>query len=165
MKRAHAWVVVGNRTVARLLEAPSPSALLHELEVIVHPEGRLPARELTSDQPGRAFDSKGSGRHALQSEVEPQRQEAIEFARRIAARLESARVHGEVERIILVCAPEFLGLLRDALTAQVRKMVVAEHSLDVASGSAAEIRKTAARPPLFRAGRTLMGRRPVSRRG
>jgi protein required for attachment to host cells len=141
MNRAPLWVVVGNRTIARLLEAATPVAELLEVEVLVHPEGRLSARELKTDQPGRAFDSKGSGRHALQSEVEPQRQEALEFARRIAARLESARVHREVERIILIAAPEFLGLLRDVLTAHVRKMVIAEHSLDLASESAAEIRR------------------------
>jgi protein required for attachment to host cells len=42
---------------------------------------------------------------------------------------------------MLIAAPEFLGHLRDALNAQVRKMVVAEHALDLVSQSPAEIRR------------------------
>ena len=142
MKRAaEAWVVVANRTTARILAAPSPIGALKQIEVLQHPQGRASARALTSDAPGRAFDSKGGGRHALESEVGPQRQEAIDFARRIAARLEAARVHDETQRVILVAPPEFLGHLRDVLSAQVRKVVVSEHPLDVVSEGPAQIRR------------------------
>jgi protein required for attachment to host cells len=114
------WVVVSSRTTARFLAASSPLGELRQVEAMEHPEGRLHARELTSDLPGRAFDSKGGGRHALENEVDPERHEAVQFARRVAARLESARVRGEVERLILIAPPEFLGFLRSALTAPTR---------------------------------------------
>jgi protein required for attachment to host cells len=140
-KMAATWVVVADRSVARLLAAATPMGPLEEFEVIEHPEGRMRAQALTSDLPGRAFDSKGRGRHALESEVGPRKHEAIDFARRVAARLAAGRTAGEVERIILVAAPEFLGLLRDALGGEVRKLVVAEYAQNVVSESAADIRR------------------------
>ena len=136
-----AWVVVADRAVARLMRVDSPTAPLEEFEVLVHPESRMRAQTLTSDLPGRAFDSKGHGRHAMESGVGPRKQEAIEFARRVAARLEAARLHGEVEHLVLVAAPEFLGLLRKSLGPDVRKRVASEHPLDLVAERPEAIRQ------------------------
>jgi protein required for attachment to host cells len=54
--------------------------------------------------------------------------------------LESARRQGEVEHLILVAAPEFLGLLRDSLTPGFRRMIVEEFSLDLVQMTSHEIR-------------------------
>ena len=136
-----AWVVVADRGVARLLRAHSPTGALEEFEALEHPEARLRAQALTSDLPGRAFDSKGHGRHAMESEVDPRKQEAIEFARRVADRLEAARLHGEIEHLVLVAAPEFLGLLRDTLSAESRKLVASEHPLNLVAERPEQIRQ------------------------
>jgi protein required for attachment to host cells len=98
------------------------------------------AQALTRDLPGRSFDSKGQGRHALEREVGPRKQEAIEFARRLATRLEVGRLRGAVERFVLVAPPEFLGLLRGALGAEERKLVASEHALNLVGETPAEIR-------------------------
>ena len=70
----------------------SATGPLSEIDALVHPEGRLHPREITSDLPGRAFDSGGEGRHAMESEFDPKRQEQVRFADEIATYLESARV-------------------------------------------------------------------------
>jgi protein required for attachment to host cells len=134
------WVVVADGGAARIFAAPTPTGALEELETFVHPEGRLPERELTSDLPGRSFASAGHGRRTMESEVGPRKQAAIDFARLLAARIEAARGRGEVERLILVAAPEFLGHLRDVMGEAARRLVEAEHTLNLVKLGAAEIR-------------------------
>ena len=83
---------------------------------LVHPESRQHEQELTSDLPGRAFDSGGQGRHAMGTEISPKEQEAITFAKMVSDYLETARVQHSYEKLVLVAAPTFLGLLRKNLT-------------------------------------------------
>jgi len=137
---AKTWVVVADSSAARIFTAATPTGGLDERESLAHPEGRMRAQELTSDLPGRAFDSKGKGRHAMESEVGPREHEAIAFAREIAGRIAAARSRGELDRVVLVAAPEFLGLLRDALDATTRRAVEAEFPLNLVKMTPAEIR-------------------------
>ena len=152
------WVIVANNTKAKIFtlappaprrkdtEAlePSTDALsqsrLVEFQALDHPEGRLKSQSMDADRPGRSFESAGMKRHAMSREVDPKKQEAIAFARQVAERLESARRQGEVERLILVAAPEFLGLLRDHMTSELRRMIEEEFSLDLVHMSPHEIR-------------------------
>lgn len=152
------WVVVANSTEAKFftLAPPAPrlkdpqslqdstealqQARLVEFEALEHPEGRLKSQSIDADRPGRSFESAGMKRHAMSREVDPKKQEAITFARRVAERLDNARRQGEVEHLILVAAPEFLGLLRDNITSELRRMIEEEFSLDLVHMSPSEIR-------------------------
>lgn len=137
---ARTWVVVADSSSARIFGAAKPTSDLEELESLVLPEGRMPARKLATDSPGRAFDSVGAGRHAMENEVGPREHEVNLFARHLADRMTAARARGEIERLVVVAPPEFLGKLRDALDATTRKVVAAEFALNLVKRSAAEIR-------------------------
>ncbi len=134
------WVLVADSASARIFNAPSPTGPLEELEAFAHPEARLPTRALTSDLPGRRFDSGGPGRSAMESQVAPKEQEAISFAKLLADRVGQARVRGEIERLIVVAPPEFLGHLRAAIDGETRRRVVGEHVLNLVRMKPAEIR-------------------------
>lgn len=152
------WVVAANNTRARIftLEPPArrlkdlqalqysmaelPPSRLVELEALEHPEGRLKSQAIDADRPGRSFESAGMKRHSMSREVDPKKQAAIGFAKRVAERLEHARRQGEMERLILVAAPEFLGLLRDHLGADLRRLIDEEFSLDLARMTPQQIR-------------------------
>ena len=121
-----AWIVVADSSRCRIFSSDKPAGPLAEIEALAHPEGRLHERELASDRPGRAFDSKGEGRHAMSSEVGAKKHEAIVFATRIAERLESGRSAGDFERLVLVAPPSFLGLLRERLKRPLRARVARE---------------------------------------
>lgn len=130
------WVVVADRSRARIFTVETPRGPLREVEDLVHPEARAHERDLTSDRPGRSTD-----RHALGNANSSRDQQAVEFAREIAARLESGRVHGDVERLVLVAAPDLLGLLRKALNANVTKLIVRTIDKNLTQQGAPEIRK------------------------
>lgn len=117
------WVVVADSSHARIFRAEGFGRRLIEVETLAHPEGRLHETQLTSDIPGRTFDSHGQGRHAMEEETSPKRHEAIQFAKRISGALESARNTGNFDALVLVAEPRFLGLLRDNLTRETNKLV------------------------------------------
>ncbi len=121
-----AWIVVADSSRCRILSSEKPAGPLEEIEALAHPEGRLHERELASDRPGRAFDSKGKGRHAMSSEIGAKKHEAIAFATRIAERLERGRGKEAFERLVLVAPPSFLGLLRERIKRPLRARVARE---------------------------------------
>jgi len=150
------WIVVANQAGAKIftlappaprlkdLQAPkvateAPSRLV-EREALEHPEGRLKSQSINADRPGRSFESPGAKRHAMTREVDPKKQEAIVFSQRVADHLENARRKDEVARLVLIAAPEFLGLLRDVMSVELRRMIVEEISLDLAQMTPQEIR-------------------------
>ena len=134
------WILVADSARARILLAESAKGALRELEDLAHPEGRMHESELTTDLPGRSFDSAGQGRHAMEQPVSPSEQEQIRFAKQLADRLEQARENGEYRQLILVAPPAFLGYLRKQLTPDVEKRVSFELDKDLARMSAGEIR-------------------------
>lgn len=138
---AKAWVVAANSTTARIFLAETPMGPLHELKTLCHPEARLHERELGTDSPGRAFDSFGEGRHAMEADVRPKKQEAIRFAEELAAELEAGRTQGRYDVLCLMAEPGFLGLLRNKLDGRTSAMVRTEIDKNLAKHSAQEIRQ------------------------
>lgn len=120
---AKTWVVVADSSGARILMAEKPATGLSEIDALEHPEGRLHEQELTSDLPGRAFDSGGEGRHAMGSPVEPKKQEALKFAKLVAEHLESGRTTGGFSRLYVIAPPAFLGQLRNHFSASLKRTI------------------------------------------
>jgi protein required for attachment to host cells len=91
----------------------------------------LKSREINADRPGRAFDSRGAGRHAMEPPTDPHRKVKADFARDVAGVLEHELSVHRYEELVLVAAPQTLGDLRNSLPATVRKKVVAEIDKDL----------------------------------
>lgn len=135
------WIVTANASRARIF-APAPgSAALTEIADLAHPESRTHSRDLSSDLPGRSFDSRGPGRHALAAHTPPQAREAMAFADQLADHLNQARKTGALERLYLFAAPHLLGALRARLDARVEQIVVGEEDADLTLFSLAELRQ------------------------
>lgn len=127
---ADIWILAANSSQATIFKAGSPTAPLVEFTTLENPEARAKQMDLASDRPGRTFDSFGAGRHAKASEVEPKEQEQIRFAKSVAERLEQGRLANAFERLVLVAAPAFLGLLRTNLSAPLKSLVSLELDKD-----------------------------------
>mgnify|MGYP002785504010 CR=1 FL=1 len=134
------WVVVANASVARILSAKTPTGPLVELECLSHSAGRVRDQDLVSDRPGRAFDRHGPGRHAMQREVGPHEEEAARFADQIASRLRRAHSTHEFDRLAIVAAPRFLGLLRERIGPNVTRSLTDTVDKDLAMASPGDIR-------------------------
>ena len=134
------WVVVADTVRARIFAEEAPRGPLIEIEALTHPEARLHEQQLTSDLPGRSFDSAGQGRHAMGHTFEPKHQEAVRFAKEVSDRLTSARRAGRVQKLYIVAAPAFLGMLRDALDEATQRVVAGEINKNLVTHDVAEIR-------------------------
>ena len=116
---SHTWFLVADSSRAKLYDVEKRTAPFVEIEDFVHPEGRLHEGDLVSDRPGSDGGSIGQGRHVLDDKVSARDQAGIRFAAELAERLDAARNAGELERLVLVAPPAFLGLLRDKLSKEV----------------------------------------------
>ncbi len=134
------WVIVADSGKARIFSADTPIGALTEREAFVNPEVRVKQMELRTDRPGQTSESAGEGRRAKAVEVEPKDQERIRFAKLLAERLERARLENAFERLALVAAPAFLGLLRESITTPLRAHVSLEVDKDYVSLAPAELR-------------------------
>jgi protein required for attachment to host cells len=134
------WIVVGHRAGARIFE----HRRAHELDLVSeldHAAGRLKNQAINSDRPGRAFDRKSPGRHAVGGAETPHEHSAEAFARELAHELNAARTENRFARLVLVAEPRFLGLLRAELDHVTASLVVGDLSKDLAKADSGEVRR------------------------
>ncbi len=134
------WILVAERSRARIFTLQNRVAPLQELESLVHPQSRLKESELVSDHAGKLSDKGQPGTHAAPSATSAKEKEAELFARQLCQRLEQGRAQQQLERLVVIAAPDFLGLLRQQMGAALRALVVAELDKNLATASAEQIR-------------------------
>ena len=134
-------VLVANRSEAVLYGAEDRKGVLRELRRFEHTEARAHDRDLTSDLPGRAFDSNGSGRHKMEPTTDPKRHEALVFARELVDYLRAGRLGGEYERLYIVAPPAFLGMLREQYDKGIEQVLSGEIDGDLVALRPEEVRK------------------------
>jgi protein required for attachment to host cells len=134
------WVVVADRARARFFRIESPKGPLTEVDELTDPTGRLPGRELETDGAGRAFDSAGRGRHAMEKPTSLKTQQAHRFAVAVGRHLDDACHRGDFDTLLIVAAPAFLGQLRAQLSPDTAKRVSREFDKDLTSFEPADIR-------------------------
>ncbi|MDT8450810.1 MAG: host attachment protein [Wenzhouxiangellaceae bacterium] len=117
------WVLAADSTEARLFTREKSRSRLVEQQDWLHPESRLPGRDLEQDRQGKTFASHGYGQSDMQKRTEPKKREAADFARELTDFLNAARARGEFEALQIVAEPTFLGLLRERLDEHTREMV------------------------------------------
>jgi protein required for attachment to host cells len=118
-----------------------PRTPMTELADMVHPQSRIHEQKLTSDRPGRTFDRYGQGHHALEKEVGARQQEVMGFAAQLADYLQTKCGKEAFTDIVIIAAPEFLGVLRKKLDPGTRERVVREIDKNIVQHDEADIRK------------------------
>lgn len=136
------WVLISDASRARLFQAAENGmkqlglTLLRKFE---HPESRERNLDLVTDRPGRTQQSISPNTHAggqqstgnrstMEPPTPPKKIEQEGFARELAHELEKGLHDHAYMNLIVAANPEFLGMLRHALSDQVKKHVTA--SLD-----------------------------------
>ena len=94
------------------------------MEHLLNAEGNKKERQLDSDRPGQTFSSApGVNRHAMGPEQVKYEESAKKFTNRICKTLELARTQGRFGNLVLVAEPHFLGMLKNSLSAPLKKCV------------------------------------------
>jgi protein required for attachment to host cells len=92
------------------------------------------------DRPPRAFDRKGSARHAMDKGRNLHEMEEEKFLKRLAARIGEAEKQGAFDHLVIAAPPRALGLLREYLPAPVLARVRAETAKDVLDETQPQLR-------------------------
>jgi len=134
------WIVIADGMHARFLKYRPGE----KLEPAVEPELYDPAvhgysRNLKSDHPGRAFDPGSGHRHTIEPRHDPHTYEKHQFARRIAAIVNDAAAHKEMDQVVIAAPPKTLGDLRKELDKHAAALVVAEVHRDLIKTPSAEL--------------------------
>lgn len=161
---SNTWIIVADRARARILTPKEekrkplseiinfvgragyvgpekyPPEKMNELEEFVHPEGQMKPRDLKRDRDG-TFRETGVPRQTGDDQTDVEHQTAEQFAAEIVEYLDTARKNGKFQKIGLVAAPMFLGVLRQKLTSQLKKMIAFEINKDYSKLKTEEIRK------------------------
>lgn len=120
------WIIVAESARARIFTVSGIGGKFQEVADLSHPESRLHDRELSSDLPGRTFDSRGDGRHAMEQATDPKEQEAQAFATEITQQIDRGQREGNFDSLVLVAPPKFLGRLRSKLSKSARNALIGE---------------------------------------
>lgn len=132
MKKTVTYILVADGARARLYSnhgvgkgLQAVSGATHKADLHHHD------REILTDKPGRAFNSVGSGRSAMEPQTDWHRFEKHKFAREMAKVLDAAAASKAFDRLILIAPPATLGDLRTELGDAARKLVSAELAKDL----------------------------------
>jgi len=141
LPNAPTCIVASAATDAKLWRSDSRFGDWTPLTELHRPAAARPESAFASDRPGRAFDSFGSGRHALSAPESGREHEARRFARELGNYLNRAIAADAFTHIVLIAAPAFLGYLRGALSDAARRAVIYEEAKDLTGLDTEDIRK------------------------
>jgi len=124
------WIVVADRSRARILcVGPESSGRLELIDQFEHPKGALRMQDTVTDSQGY-FGGRPGSLSAGEPTTDFRHQTAQQFAGQLADYLDQERNKQNFASLILVAPPLFLGVLREKLTSQLEKLVVAEFDRD-----------------------------------
>ncbi|HSO48230.1 MAG TPA: host attachment protein, partial [Rhizobiaceae bacterium] len=115
MKPVRTLVVITDGAKAIFYRNDGPGKGLVALDQHKMTQDVPPSRDLTSDRPGRSFDSSGPHRSAMEPKTDPHDLEEAKFAGGVLERTEELMNAGEAEKLILVAAPKTLGEMRKSM--------------------------------------------------
>ena len=133
------WILVANQAEAQIYSSDRLPGDLLLVDVLENKEGASHARDLVSDAPGRAFDSVGSGRHAMEPNTGVKEEQRRRFVKEIVERLKITQSKGGFDKLVLLAAPAVLGVIRKTLPPGLTKIVIKEIPKDVIGQSVDKI--------------------------
>lgn len=134
------WVVVCDGAKALVLENMGDEMFPNLKTREVYQQNDPPTHEQGSDAPGRAFQSVGARRSAME-QTDWHEQGERRFLEKLAARLDAAVQAGEVQSLVIAAPPRALGALRQVYSPGLRHALAAEVDKDLVKMPVHEIEK------------------------
>ncbi|MCC7305563.1 MAG: host attachment protein [Alphaproteobacteria bacterium] len=122
-KASRIWIIVADSCAARVFTKNGHGPL--GFGEITPKSETVP--DLSNKSVGRvAASARGGQRHKYEPRMNKSRKSALAFAREMAQWLDEKALANQFEQIVLVAAPKTLGILRIALSPQIRDRIIAE---------------------------------------
>jgi protein required for attachment to host cells len=134
------WVVVCDGKKALVLENIGDTRFLNLKTLQVYEQPDLKTSELGTDAPGRAYNSVGAGRSAME-QTDWHQQEEDRFLQKLAGDLDAEVKAGTPKALIMVAPPRALGVLRQYYSPDLRSALRAEIDKDFVKLPVYEIEK------------------------
>jgi protein required for attachment to host cells len=116
MKKPVTWCVVADGQRARILARRSDPPGYTTINALESVAAHRKTAELGPDKPGRARESVGGARHAVEPRVDLHRRAESEFGETVASVLNEAAAKHEFDRVIIVALPDTSSAIRNALS-------------------------------------------------
>ena len=131
MKAKTTWLLLANGSNARVLENRGVGKGVHAIKDMVFNEEAKQPGDVFADRPGRVFDAGGAGRHSMEYASDPVREREKQFATNLCTRLAMAQAANKFDRLVVIAAPQTLGDLRAAMSADLTRSLHAEIDKDL----------------------------------
>ena len=111
------WIAIADGEHARIVQ-PDGDNELRTLKALDAAAAHLRSRELTSDRPGRSFESATPGRHAIEPRHDPHALEKERFAHLVAEELNDAVGRDACDELVVAAPARMLHDICRALDAK-----------------------------------------------
>jgi protein required for attachment to host cells len=142
------WIVSADAGRARIFSESTPDGPLQEVDDLVNTAARMRTNETYTDKlgptsAGKSIHNTGGALPNKQYEPPqtPAEREAESFAKDISGMLLEAHRGGRFQKLALVAAPKFLGVLRMFLDPQLKPLVSLELDKDYTHSNAQQLRE------------------------
>ena len=125
------WILVANQAEAQVYSSDRIRGNLALVRTFMHPAGAAHVRDLITDAPGRGYDRTGPARHSMEPDTGVREEERRRFVKELVGWLNSARLQGKFDQLVILAAPAVLGVLRKTLGGGLQQAVVKEIPKDV----------------------------------
>ena len=126
------WIVVCDASRGRLFEIRGNDPTWNLLEVLSHSESRSRAEDLVGDHLGQRSSQGASVHHnALAPASSPKEVEKAHFGHTVATLLDRALRSKRFDHLVLVAPPHFLGMVKNELTPELQKHLMATVDKDL----------------------------------
>ncbi|MGE0417114.1 MAG: host attachment protein [Acetobacteraceae bacterium] len=126
----HLCFVIADGGQARLVMSADDNAL-HTVEHLESEALHKRSSDLTSDRPGRSFESASPTRHAVEPRNDPHEMEKIRFAHIVGERIKEAGATGRFNELVLVAPPNVLAEMMSMLDKPTEAKVIGTLAKDL----------------------------------
>jgi protein required for attachment to host cells len=135
------WVVVADRSRARVFQTDGNLDQLQEVQDLLNPEGRQDEADFRHDAKGH-YNGKSERQqgHTAEPHVTKEKHDEAMFSREVSRLLDQGCDTQRYDSLVMVAPPEFLGLLRQQLSKRVEQRITQELGMELANWSALQIR-------------------------
>ncbi len=135
------WLLIADSARARLFAVDRRERCFAVLDEWADDVASGKTQDIQADRPGRAFDSAGEGRHAMEPASSPKGVAKARFVAMLTDNLATAAKQQAFDELHVIAAPRTLGEMRELFDPTVKARLASEEAKDLTQLSKPELEK------------------------